>query len=235
MRNAGRWVVLVWAVVALSGFTLAQVDSTPGDDNGEDAMKVPRRVLAAREVELAAAQKELNGVADKLRARFEQSDEWKQAQADLKAAQTERDAAIAPALEKVRASAEHKAASDAKTKAAAEVDRLRAAGSTGPEVAAAARATAEASGAVQKLEADAIAADPAAKAAAAKALESGTNCADLLKKFNDSIKLSPEFEQATKRVEDARAKRDRAAVAVRQLEARQAAQKAARKANKKKK
>lgn len=228
MRKVGRWAVpVLLGVVALSGRALAE--DAPGADDGEEALKTPRRALAAREVELDAAQKELNGVADKLRARFDQSDEWKQAQSDLKKAQADRDAAVTPALEKLRDSAEYKAAADAKAKAAAEVDRLRAAGTTGPEVVAAAKASAHASAAVQKMEAAAIAADPAAKAATAKALECGTKCTDVQKKFNDSIKLSPEFEKATKRVEEATERRDRAAVAVRQMEAREAAKKAARK------
>src|SRR5687768_8054266 len=85
-----------------------------------DDIHTPRRMLAAAEIELASAQKQLEGVADKLRPAFEQSQEWIDAQAALKAVQAQRAAAVAAVMATLKDRADYTAAMQARDQAIAE-------------------------------------------------------------------------------------------------------------------
>ncbi len=153
----------------------------------------------------------LDGVVGQLRKTFEASDDWKQAEAALKDAQTARDAAVAKVTAALQNDATYKSLVDQKAKASSEVQRLRESGNaSSQQMTAALNASLDATTAVTQREQSAISYDDAARAAVSKYNEAAAHVAQLRQKFLDSIKTSPELKSARDALTDAKKSRDQA-------------------------
>jgi hypothetical protein len=190
----------------------AQPSTGPAD---VDEIKTPRRMLAAAQDQMNAAQHELENVNKQLRPAFEASPEWTDAQAALTDARAAKKAASDPVLARLHERDDYKAALDARTKAAAHVDQLKSSPSASmSDIALAAKASADAAGVVTKLEAAALDGDEGVRAATAKLADAQAKIPPLEAKFKASVLASPEYTKARQQLEAARIKRDKAQIAL---------------------
>ena len=217
-----RWIVSALLVmsIALTAQAAKKANTAKKPDPAATTQAAAQQVadartaLASAQKDLNAAQKELDVVSDKLKQKFEASDEWTQAQAKLKDAREARDKSVAPVTDALHKTPAYQAAISEKEKAASEIARLRQNGASAAEMTAAATKVTAATAAVNKLEADAINNDPAAKAASQEFADAGANCGKLRQKFLESIKTTPEFTSAKEALDSARTKRDQADAAL---------------------
>lgn len=160
--------------------------------------------LRSLQAQLADEQKILDQIEDELRQDFEKDPEWQEAQKAQEQAQAEHDAARQAALEKVYEMPEYKTALDKKFAAESALHNLTASGSeVEPEqLQAASNALMEATGAVRKLEDDALAADPAVAESKQKLADANAALNELRKKFKESLELNADYLDQSDRVED---------------------------------
>ncbi len=188
-----------------------------------DASDKAQQELTAATSEQTKAEDGLASIVPKLRKEFEAAPAWSSAQADLKAAQTENDAARAPVLEALRQKPAYVAARDAKDKAEADrnavVDEPT---STAEQRAVAATAVLNAGTVLSKLESDALAANPQAVVARQKLLAAGVKVQTLEKEFDASIRNNADWKAARKALDDATAKVASARTALQQAQAKEA-------------
>jgi hypothetical protein len=188
-----------------------------------DASDKAQQELTKATSELSKAEDNLGSIAPKLRKEFEATSAWQSAQADLKSAQAEYDAARTPVLEALRQKPAYVAARDVKDRA--EADRnvvVNDASSTTEQRAAAATAVLNAGTVVTKMEADALAADPKVVAAHEKLLAANAKVQALEKEFDASIRNNADWKAARKAMDDATAKVAAAKTALQQAQAKEA-------------
>ncbi|MFI5382267.1 MAG: hypothetical protein ACHRHE_23475 [Tepidisphaerales bacterium] len=188
-----------------------------------DASDKAQQELTKATTDASKAQDTLNGIVPKLRKEFEASASWQSAQADLKAAQAEYDAARAPVLDALRQTPAYAAARDAKDKA--EADRnavVNDPASTTEQRMAAATAVLNAGTAVTKMEAEALAANTKVTAAHEKLIAANNKVQSLEKEFDASIRSNSDWKAARKAVDDANAKLAAAKLALQQAQAKEA-------------
>jgi len=189
----------------------------PVGPTAEEIANARKQVVGAQH-DVEQAQEALDKLADtKLRPQFESSSEWKDAQAELKDAQANRDEAVKPVLENLKKQKDYQAALKEKDDAAAEVAKLRKEGASTDDMNEAAQDSMKATDAVAKLESDAIAKDDKAKAAQERYMQAATKVGALKKKFADSVRNSPELASAKQALDDARNKRNEAQAALDEL------------------
>jgi hypothetical protein len=138
-----------------------------------------------------------------LREESEKSPEMTQALADVKAAQADYDAAAKPALEKVHATAEYKAAADAKVRDQSQIDQLRGTPGNEAQISTLAQDAMTQASTANKLEADAVAKEPSALAAKAKVAAANAKLSELRGQVNGSLTKNPDWIAAKKAVDDA--------------------------------
>ena len=149
----------------------------------------------------------LEAVHKKLETAFLSSTEWTTAQTELKQAQTEYDAAVAPAKAAIHATPEYKAALAEKEQASKSLNELRS--STPDDQAAITEASNKmltASSALSKIETAAMADDPKIAPAKAKLAEANKKTTDVKATFEAGIKTDTEWVAAKKTLDDAKQK-----------------------------
>jgi chromosome segregation ATPase len=170
----------------------------------DKAMKDAKLRLGQSQGRLERAQDALAKVIGDLKKQAETAPELSEAQAAIRQAQVDYEAATTPILEKVRGTPAYQKALDEKKKAAQRVQDLQAESSDNQDqITQAARIVLDKGRAVTQLETNAVAADP--KAAELKARLAAAN-AKLLKLRHDldeSIKVNPQVVDARKEVEAA--------------------------------
>lgn len=156
--------------------------------------------------EVAKAQAELQQVEKRLWAAFEQTDDYQKADAALKAAQADFEAAEKAAVEQIKGKPEYQAALDAEQKVEEEQVTARTAEAGGATIdpTLATRAM-DARMAVHKLESDAGDNDPAAKAAKEKVQTARQAVNALRSKYDATLRADPEYVAARKALDTARA------------------------------
>ena len=173
-------------------------------DVSDKAMKDAKLRLGQSQGRLERAQDALAKIIGDLHRQAETAPQLSEAQSAIKQAQSDYEAATAPILEKVRATAAYQKALDDKKAAAQQVQQLQSEGSADQEqITKAARIVLDKGRAVTQLETAAVAADP--KAAALKQALAAAN-AKLLKLRHDleeAIKTNPRVVDARKEVEQA--------------------------------
>jgi chromosome segregation ATPase len=153
---------------------------------------------------VAKATAELEQVEKRYRASFAETDEYKRAEADVKAAQAEHEAAIRAAVEKVKDQPEFAAALEALKKVEDEQFAIRSNPGAKAEPDLAARAM-DARTAVHKLEIQAGDVDPAAKEAKAK-LQAAKDALNAVRsRFEQEMHAQQDYTEAKKALDDARA------------------------------
>jgi hypothetical protein len=180
--------------------------------SGENVVVLQKKLQDA-DAAIVTAQRELEKIGEKLRPKFESSQEWTDAQAALKQAQADRDAAVKPVLDRVHQSDAYKSALATKQKTSAELTRLRAATppASDPQIADATKASLDAAQAVAQLENDAVANDAGSKEASAKLALAAAKVGQLRQQFQASIKSSDEYKQAKQAIADAKSAREQTA------------------------
>src|SRR5690349_17475019 len=149
-------------------FVLGAKKAQPAGVTPEEIAHARQKVVAAQH-DVDEAQDALNKLADKkLRPQFEASSEWKDAQAELKEATAQRDAAVKPVLENLKKDKDYQAALKEKADLDAEVQKLRKQGASSDDMKEAADDLLKASESINKMESDATSKDEKAKAAQAK-------------------------------------------------------------------
>jgi hypothetical protein len=162
-----------------------------------------RKDVNAVTAEVNKAQSEQNAIVGKLRVEFERTPDWKTAQAKLKSAQTEFDAARRASLDAMADRPAYRAARAARQQAEADREALRANPTASQdERVRVAKAAFDSAQALAKFESDAIAADPATKAAAAKVAEAKAAAAELLKTFEASCAQNADWQAAQKVIDE---------------------------------
>jgi hypothetical protein len=162
--------------------------------------------LAAARDDQKKAEQALAVVVRRLQTDFESSGLMKTALDDLKAAQTQYQAASKVVLDKLATNADYKKAMDAKNAADAKVVKLQTEGAAPDDVTAASKDSLEKSSAVTKLQTEAITADAPANEAKSKLTAAGQHAAELRKQFTESLKDNTEWAAAKKAVDDAKDK-----------------------------
>jgi hypothetical protein len=180
----------------------------------EAASSKAREKAAEADRNVDAAMKQFEKVSAKMRSDFESSPDWTDAQAALKQAQSERDAAVQPILDKVHVDPAYKAALDRKNKASAEMEKVRAAGGSPGEIADAARKVTDAQQELNRQENEALKGNAVAQQSIAKLADANKHIGDLKKRLNDSLKTKPEIAAAMDSLQKARQDRDAANVAL---------------------
>ena len=188
-----------------------------------DASDKAQQDLTKATADLSSAENSLNSIAPKLRKDFEATPAWQTAQAELKTAQVEYDAARKPVLEALHQKPAYIAARDAKDKAEADRNAL-VSDSAAPadQVTAAATAVLNAGTVVSKMEAETLAVDPKVAAAHTKLLAANAKVQALEKEFDASIKNNSEWKAARKAHDDATAKVASARTALQTAQAKEA-------------
>jgi hypothetical protein len=166
------------------------------------ARKQPSSNPASGAVAKAAA--ELEQVEKRLRAGYEQSDEFQKADAAVKEAQAAHEAAVKAAVEKVKDQPEFAAALAAQRKVEDEQFAIRAnpGAKADPDLA---TRVMDARTAVHKVEIQAGDADPAAKEAKAKLQQAKDQMNAVRAKFEQEMHAQQDYVEAKKALDDARA------------------------------
>jgi hypothetical protein len=165
---------------------------------------VKGRASTQQSAEVMKAQAELEAVEKRMRAEFEAGEDFQKADAALKQAQGEYDAAEKGAVEKLKERPEYKAALEAQAKVEDDVAtaRLNPAAKPDPELA---TRLMDARMAVRKLEADAGDADPAVKAAQQKVQAAKEVVGQMRGKFDEQMRGNAEWQEKKKALDEARA------------------------------
>jgi len=171
-----------------------------------------RQKLADAELSVDSAVKDFGKASEKYRLAFESSPEWTSAQSAMKEAQANRDAAVTPVLDTLKAQPSYKAALEQKSKASADLDRLRSAGTGTAQLTEAAKKVTDAAQELSRQELEAIKADSNTSTTVTKLAEAQKHCAELKGKFNDSLKHTPELAGPRDALASARETRDKASV-----------------------
>lgn len=168
------------------------------------APRAPQQHRTGTSPEVIKAQEDLSAVEKRLRDDFEKGDDFTKADAALKQAQGDYDAAVKAAVDKIKDKPEYAAAVDALKKVEDEqiTARLNPGAKVDPELAG---RVMDARMAVHKLEIDAGDADPAAKDAKAKVIAAKEAMGALRGKFDESMRQDADYVAAKKALDDARA------------------------------
>ncbi len=134
---------------------------------------------------------------------YETSSAWLSAQAAIKQAQSDYDAACIPVIESLKIQPAYQAAVDAQTKAQADLTDMQANGSSA-QVADAAQAAMQAKSAVKDLEQKAIATDPTAADAKSRLNAAYAALAELRQKEQEAVRSDPTWLAAKKQLDAAR-------------------------------
>src|SRR4051794_11085490 len=122
-KRGARLMVCLTALLALVSSVRAANPST-GPADGDD-IQTPRRMLAAAQDQMDAAQHDLETVHKTMRPAFEASAEFIAAQTSLRDAQAAKTAAAEPVLTALRQRDDYKNALDARSKAAAAMEKFK--------------------------------------------------------------------------------------------------------------
>lgn len=199
-RFVGLMVVPVLALVAAKGARPA-----PHPAPARQPVSHPAQQKPTASPEVIKAQEDLDAVEKRLRGEFEKSDDYTKADAALKQAQADYDAAVRSAVEKIKDKPEYAAAQDTLRKVEEEqlAHRLNPSAAPDPELAG---RVMDARMAVRKMELDAGDADPAVKEAKGKLTTAKEAMVQLRAKFEASMKENADYVAAKKALDDAKAK-----------------------------
>lgn len=167
------------------------------------AAQQAQQALTDARAERKKAEDNLASVAARLREESDKSPEMTQALADVKAAQAEYDSSAKPALEKVHASPDYKAANDAKSRDQLQIDQLRGTPGNEAQISTLAQDAMTQASTANKLESDAVAKEPAALAAKGKVTAANAKLSELRGQFNGSLTKNADWIAAKKAVDDA--------------------------------
>ncbi len=189
--------LMAMALVLLSG---APAEGQAVDRSGS---RMAREKQREAQVEFNRRNSTLHGIQARLKAEFESRDEWVRAQADLKKAQADYEAAKKPVMDALAKKPDYQKAAQAKQKAEAERDALKDARNAADKLYDAATRVMDANLIITKLENDALAADPKVQAAKKQLAEAQAAVTALNKQFQDEIQGNAEWAEARKLTDDA--------------------------------
>jgi len=163
-----------------------------------------RKNLATAKTDVDKAQAALTEVVNKLRADFENGDEWKEAAAAQKEAQTQHDALRKPIVEAVKKTPAYLKAETDKRKAEEEIANYRLSGTSGDPVIAAANKRVAAVTEMNRIEDQALDANPKFVEWKKKLDEANAQVNALKRKFDTSLATDMAYMEARKAVDTAK-------------------------------
>jgi hypothetical protein len=153
-----------------------------------------------------SAQRDLNAVVARLKAAFEASDDWKNAQQAVQDAKAAQDTASKPVLSALADTADYRTAVANRDAAVKALDDARAQGdASDDQITQLVSASFDARQAVTKMQNDALTADARVTDAKAKVQAANDALQKLRQQFTDSMKNDPDWQTADKALTDARA------------------------------
>lgn len=186
-------------LVAIVASDLARAQTTPID---RTASREARKKQSEAQLEFNRRNATVKAITARIRADFERRDEWVKAQADLKQAQANYEAARKPVLAAMEAKPAYKEALAAKQKADAERDALRNTRATDKLYQAAQKAL-DANIALTKMESDALAADPKVQQTKTQLAAAQAAVSELTKQLEQEMESNAEWVEAKKYAEEA--------------------------------
>jgi hypothetical protein len=198
LRAMSYAVVSLAVVVGLADVAAAQ--TTPID---RTASRQARERQRDAQLEFNRRNATVRAITARMKADFEQRNEWIKAQADLKAAQAAHEAARKPVLAALAKKPEYRKALEAKQKAEAERDALATTNSrSSDKLYEAAGKAIDANFIVVKMENDALAADPNVQQTLKQLNAAQDAVAALNKQFEQELETSLEWVEAKKLAEE---------------------------------
>ena len=199
MKHSLSLAAVVVAVLTMAAELSWGQTATPID---RSASRAARQKQSEAQVEFNRRNVAVKAITARIRADFEQRDEWVKAQADLKKAQADHEAARKPVLAALEAKPAYKEAMAAKQKAEAEREALKNSRTTDKLYEAAQKAF-DANLAVTKMENDALAADPKVQHTKARLATAQEVVSALTKQLEQELESNAEWVEAKKYSEEA--------------------------------
>ncbi len=181
------------------------------------AIIAARKEVAASNTEVEKAESNLNTIAVNLRSAFESSPDYVAALAAQTQAQAEYDAAANAAKAHLADNAAYQSALKQKAKTEKEIDAMHQRGESGEDVMKATQQSIQFGAEVHRLEGEALLADPKVADAKGKLVAATTKVSTMRKEFETSVHQNTVWQTSKTALDEARAKHQKAQLALTQL------------------